>query len=321
MQWLGEKPVSIVRAWNRFYEALAERTAFYGMEFRTDKIYPLPETPCIAVIGSMIFPVQQVIRRLIQSSFDWHNFGKWVPLEGLGYYTKPDEPFFQDWGFDGYALWSRPHQVPQLAHTMSEFIRTASAVLNDAVRYPLPFFDDSIQKGLGINSYLYARSESADVTVSGEYAEIGHADLPDSGSFFLAAAPYILAQRTAAGVCRSTAAGHHWMYRGVGELPRGYYHQLPELCGIGNVRASFKATHMITGYKVLDEIDFGVMESEIDFTAGRSWTNIDFSRADEAVQQVLEYRGTFARCYFSAADKEVMLTEKNFKPLPYKYLE
>ena len=47
-------PCSIVSAWNIFFEALKERSDFYGMTFAENEIHPLPEVPCAIAIGGML---------------------------------------------------------------------------------------------------------------------------------------------------------------------------------------------------------------------------------------------------------------------------
>ena len=85
MKWISEMPCSIVSAWNIFFEALKERSDFYGMTFVENEIHPLPEVPCAIAIGGMLSNARSLMIRLIQSSLNWKKFNTFMPLDGLGY--------------------------------------------------------------------------------------------------------------------------------------------------------------------------------------------------------------------------------------------
>lgn len=317
-------PVSIISAWNTLYEALKERADYYGMTLNENRIHPLPEAPCkTSGLWAMTEPVAQRIFSMIKSSVNRHNFNQWMPLASFGQPQDGRDPFFPKWGLDGYALEMIPEILPQRKHTATDFIRAAAKILNDAVRYPLPVFDDTVKLGLGINAELYARSAEENLTVRQDYAESGKIDLGNTVGrpYFQPITPSTLAQRTSKDDCTGRASGHHWVYRGAGKtFSRNYAHKLPVLRGIGKVRSKMSVRHVVSG-QIRREIDLGIREEVMDFSAGRSAGNIDLSAAEEMIDETLDYTGSWSDVTLTVSEKEVMINETNFQPLPYKYLE
>ncbi|MBE6376684.1 MAG: hypothetical protein E7050_09490 [Lentisphaerae bacterium] len=329
MKWISEMPCSIVSAWNIFFEAFKERSDFYGMTFAENEIHPLPEIPCARAIGGMLSNARSLMIRLIQSSLNWKKFNTFMPLDGFGYHTraKEENEVFAEWGIDQFAYFrARSSQYPpQLRHSVSDSIRAAAKVLNDMVRYPLPLFDSTCKAGLGLNSTLSARSRSKKIELqSDDYGNSGNLDLPNNigGSYFQPVTPMDLAQRTSKDDCTGRSSFHHWVYRGSGKkLSRTYKHKLPVLQGVGKVRAKYDIRYEVYPYTILSEISLGTVETVIDFSTGRSPDNFDLSAADDVVKKALDHTGTYARVTLDISEKEVLLNEKNFQPLPYKYLE
>ena len=311
MKWISETPCSIVSAWNNLCEALWERQSFYGIYgLDYSEAALLPEIPCTRKMG--IDTMRYAIRDLLNNSFDFRKFGVWTGNEAAKFVL--NEQFFADFGTDIHSFWGTGADIPGRRHTQSDFIRSAACLLNNAVRYPLPFWSEpASRKGFALQCDFYG--EPADGgTISGNWLDDGGLRYGDM----------LINLRTLAiwhkKSGRGRSYGHHWVYLPGSKDSGRPGRVMPPLRGIGKIRADFTVSSTAES----EIVDCGTQEFDIDFSLNRATGMVDFSQAENFISGVWNTKSNWRNQLTAAAawqKVEVLLKEENFPELPYKYLE
>ena len=322
MNWLGNKPVSVVTAWNTLCEAVWERMEFYQFSgTRINNVELLPPIPSQRstqrTIRAMIPAMQNIISRLLGCSFDPAKLGKWSAAIVAPSKPNQDDPLFFADGFDPYAFFLKPEYLPSYRHGISDFISAAARIVNDKIRYPLPTAgsDSSAKTGFMVECDLYLKNYTSNTEIHSSWLGNGgiHAE-NDAGiitNLFLAA----WFQDKYCG----RSYHHRWYYFPTEcRYERTPYVQ-PVLSGTGKLRSQVSASWHG------GEIFSNTQEFTIDFAQNRALNEIDFSPAADNVRKVLNGEITDSNNAFVTASWikqcEIFLDEGNFPKLNYKYME
>lgn len=313
-------PCSIVTAWNNLYEAAVERVDFYGIN-RGTKFLPWPEVPCRKIGESDITYMRNVIRNLLRCSFDHGKFDQWLNYEDAGYNVN-DKALFDRFGADYYAFMRQASQVPMRRQTLSDFIRAAARMVNNAVRYPLPSWVGPwgksgfcIQCNMQIQAYDKDSGDYNGKSYYGTWLEDGQLRLDKMQT----AGNNISYGYKKVG--RGRSWDHHLVYLpgSVSDDYESVGHLNPALRGMGRFRIDFGVSSWRAG-----SAECGVQEFNIDFATGRADGNLEYSAASEIIEKV--WNMDFPILDIDHADivtnkYQAFLKEENFPELPYKYVE
>ncbi|MBE6355795.1 MAG: hypothetical protein E7058_01625 [Lentisphaerae bacterium] len=331
MKWLGERPRSIVEAWNILCEALNERMEFYGYSGGSYRYSPIPAVPCRRAgrkIRDMIPEIRAMICRMVGISYDWTASGSWVSDPCFSVPEDPEDPLFAGSGVDGLAFFSTPETLPACRHVSSEFIKAAAGVLDFAVRYPVPMLCEKPPNvaGFGVSALLAAESFENGSVLRGTSLDDGVLVLPDDMRPLVNVSWNILA-RWDKDVGRERAYNHRLVYHGAGrEIGNNRVsYRLPYLygkCGI-RVDAHVKCRTVLPG-EAEKVIDLDRQEFTIDFSTGLGDDKLDFSRASPEISDAWNCREddpAVRRSVLLYIDQmEVKIGTDNFAPLKYKFI-
>lgn len=328
MKWLGERPRSLVEAWNILCEAVNERMEFYGIEKINRQFFPLPQLPCTRSgreIRNMLAFMREVICELVKYSWDWRQSGLWSENPaGFGRPSAPDHPLFEACKADGFAFFRTPEKVPSYRHSSSDFIRAAAGVLDFAVRYPAPKIGDTAPAfGFGFSARLEAESFIDGKHYSGYSQENGALQLPSNMSS-LGVVSLSTICRWIKGVGRARAYNYRCVYCGAGTMGRDY--RMPLLFGSGQMR-----TKMFVQYRSglagesEKRIELDPQEFTLRFDTGESEKTLDLSRIAPEISSIWNRDDSVPATSGSAVlnfdSPAVKITAENFERLTYKYME
>ena len=225
-----------------------------------------------------------------------------------------NEQFFADFGTDIHSFWGTGADIPGRRHTQSDFIRSAACLLNNAVRYPLPFWSEpASRKGFALQCDFYG--EPADGgTISGNWLDDGGLRY---GGMLINLRTLALWHKKSG---RGRSYGHHWVYLPGSKDSGRPGRVMPPLRGIGKIRADFTVSSTAES----EIVDCGTQEFDIDFSLNRATGMVDFSQAENFISGVWNTKSNWRNQLTAAAawqKVEVLLKEENFPELPYKYLE
>lgn len=325
MMWLGEKPVSIVTAWNTLCEALWERMEFYQIEL--EYLYSfgkLPEVPCeqkrnvaSSNIGGQIPEMRKTIQAMLDSSFDPAWFGEWVEIGDRLDDQKDniDNPVYDIEGFDRYAFFREPQTIPSYKHTTSEFIKAAARLINEKIVYPRPVWRRSGDHDYSfwVDCDLYIHDFTNNSSKYGRWSVDGDLILPDG--YYLNKSDLAVRHKYWSFDFAAKSYNHRWHYT-PGRSPIEAQHQLPLLKGRGGkIRYQVSATNIFEEYQ----------EVEMDFDSGLAVENIDFSKASSEIEKLLnrndEIIGQAVIQGHWYGEKYILLNKENFPKPNYKYME
>lgn len=325
MMWLGEKPVSIVTAWNILCEALWERMEFYGINKEKWRFGQVRQVPCkvknnMNGIESMIPSMRQAIFHMLGNSFDPDNLGKWVdmPYEDSAQ-NDIDDPVYSSADIDRHAFFGKPGTVPSHRHTASEFIKAAAKLVNDKIRYPLPMRDlGNIPnlKGFYVDCDMHVYMYTDDSTKYGRFSEVGNIDMADNALLRTDLADHWKDKY------RGKCYNHRWFYKPSSAIPGKA--GCPLLRGVGKVRSTVSASCYRDG---VNHVIFSEnQEFDMDFAAGCATKEIDFSPASDMIEHVLDNNNWENKITAHitgnwGTDIMMLLNKENFPETNYKYME
>lgn len=322
MNWLGNKPVSVVTAWNALCEAVWERIDFYQFsDNRITNVELLPPVPSLRsgqrTIRDMIPAMQNIISLMLGCSFDPAGLGKWTPAISSPSKPNQNNPLFFADGFDPYAFFMKPEHLPSYRHGISDFISAAARIVNDKIRYPLPTAgsDSSAKTGFMVDCELYLKNYASGTEVRSSW--LGNGGIHAENYAGIITNLYLAAWQK--NTYRGRSYDHRWYYFPTecryGTTP---YTQ-PVLSGTGKLRSQVSAIWRSS------EIFSNTQEFTIDFATNRALNKIDFSPAADMVNKVLNEEIEDANSAFVTASWirqcEILLNEENFPKLNYKYIE
>ena len=327
MNWLTERPRSIVEMWNILCEAVWERLDFFGISRENLSFDRISGVPCRKNILNQYIPgMTGAVRELIFASFDPRKIGQWCdlsewPWTGSNDFQHPHGAFWEIAGADGYAFYRTAPYLPFPRHTMSQWMMAAAKVLNDVVRYPRPSFN--LRGDILLDGELEAEDFYNHRTYHASLAEAISIPISNRNGSLSVDGLSLAQWRSSVG--RGRLLNMRWRYMGpvtVSGYNRSYL--TPQLRGVFRVRSHVSMTHY-ENWTEKNTYNAGVQTFDVDAVSGTASGYIDVSAASTAVDSTYN---SGSQSGYSQADveighsgQEILLAGENFQPLPYTYVE